>query len=157
MSNRDTDIAHLYHGSTKLFYLELHKKPPAFKLYRELPLLPLPTDFSPLAVPALEAIAATGHAAPPTRAFDLTMLAGLLFFAAGRIKKRTFAGVGEVSFRAAASAGGLYPVEVYVVCGDLPGLAAGVYHFSPADFALRGLRQGDYRQVLAQAAAGDER
>jgi SagB-type dehydrogenase family enzyme len=156
MSNRNVDIAHLYHESTKLFYLELHKKPPAFKLYRELPLLPLPTDFSPLVVPALEAIAATEPAAPPTRAFDLTMLAGLLFFAAGRIKQRTFAGVGEVSFRAAASAGGLYPVEVYVVCGDLPGLAAGVYHFSPADFALRGLRQGDYRQVLAQAAAGDQ-
>lgn len=156
MSNRDIDIAHLYHESTKLFYLELHKKPPAYKLYRELPLLPLPTDFSPLAVPALEAIAATGQMAPPTRAFDLTMLAGLLFFAAGRIKKRTFAGVGEVSFRAAASAGGLYPVEVYVVCGELPGLAAGVYHFSPADFALRSLRQGDYRPVLAQAAAGDQ-
>jgi SagB-type dehydrogenase family enzyme len=155
MSNRDSNIAHLYHESTKLFYLELHKKPPASKLYRELSLLPLPTDFSLLAVPALEAIAATGQTAHLTPALDLTMLARLLFFSAGRIKKRTFAGVGEVSFRAAASAGGLYPVEAYVVCGDLPGLAAGVYHFSPADFALRGLRQGDYRPILAQAAAGD--
>src|SRR5262249_21188047 len=70
----------------------------------------------------------------------------------GQIRKRAFAGAGEVTFRAAASAGGLYPIEVYVVCGDLPGLAAGVYHFSPADFALRCLRQGDYRMVLAQAA-----
>src|SRR5262249_47546427 len=68
------------------------------------------------------------------------------------IRRRAFAGAGEVAFRAAASAGGLYPIEVYVVCGDLPGLAAGVYHFAPAAFALGCLRQGDYRGALAQAA-----
>jgi SagB-type dehydrogenase family enzyme len=155
MSNRDRDVAHLYHESTKLFYLDLQRKPPAYKRYRALRPLPLPTDISPLAVPTLEAIAATVPASSPAQALDLTTLAGLLFYAAGRIRTRTFVGAGEVAFRAAASAGGLYPIEAYIVCGDLPGLAAGVYHFSPADFALRCLRQGDYRGVLAQAAAGD--
>jgi SagB-type dehydrogenase family enzyme len=71
------------------------------------------------------------------------------------MRTRPFVGAGEIAFRAAASAGGLYPIEAYVVCGDLPGLAAGVYHFSPADFALRCLRQGDYRGALAQATADD--
>jgi SagB-type dehydrogenase family enzyme len=47
-------------------------------------------------------------------------------------------------------------VEIYVVSSDLPGLAAGVYHFSPADFALRRLREGDFRGELARAAAGEE-
>jgi SagB-type dehydrogenase family enzyme len=155
MSNRETNIAHQYHESTKLFYLDLQRKPPAYKRYRALPLLSLPSEVPPLAVPALEAVAATPQVASPARGFDLTTLAGLLFFAAGRIRTRTFAGAGEVSFRAAASAGGLYPVEVYVVCGDLPGLAAGVYHFSPADFALGCLRQGDYRGGLARAAGDD--
>jgi SagB-type dehydrogenase family enzyme len=86
---------------------------------------------------------------------DLTTLAGLLFFSAGRMRTRPFVGAGEITFRAAASAGGLYPIEAYVVCGDIPGLAAGVYHFSPADFALRCLRQGDYRGTLARAVADD--
>ena len=59
--------------------------------------------------------------------------------------------------------GGLYPVEVYLVCSDIPGpamsipdgLRAGVYHFSPADFALRRLRKGDYRGELSDAAGGN--
>ena len=155
MSNRDGDVAHLYHESTKLFYLDLQRKPPAYKRYRALPPLPLPADVAPLAVPTLETVATTVQAVSPAQALDLTTLAGLLFFSAGRIRKRTFAGAGEVAFRAAASAGGLYPIETYVVCGDLSGLAAGVYHFSPADFALRCLRQGDYRGALARAAGGD--
>jgi SagB-type dehydrogenase family enzyme len=39
-----------------------------------------------------------------------------------------------------------------VVCGDLPGLRAGVYHFNPVEFALRRLRDGDHRPFLAGAA-----
>jgi SagB-type dehydrogenase family enzyme len=155
MSNRDRDVAHLYHESTKLFYLDMQRKPPAYKRYRALLPVPLPPAVSPLAVPTLEAVAATVPAASSAQAFDLTTLAGLLFYSAGRIRTRTFVGAGEVSFRAAASAGGLYPIETYVVCGDFPGLAAGVYHFSPADFALRRLRQGDYRGALARAAGDD--
>ena len=155
MSNRDRDVAHLYHESTKLFYLDLQRKPPAHKRYRALLPLPLPTEVSPLAVPTLEAVAATVPAAGSAQGFDLTTLAGLLFYSVGQIRMRAFAAPGRLTFRAAASAGGLYPIEAYVVCGDLPGLAAGVYHFSPADFALRCLRQGDYRGALARAAGGD--
>jgi SagB-type dehydrogenase family enzyme len=152
MSNRDRDVAHLYHESTKLFYLDLQRKPPAYKRYKALLPLPLPTEVSPLAVPTLEAVATTIQVASPAQSFDLTILAGLLFYSVGRIRMRPFVGAGEIAFRAAASAGGLYPIEAYVVCGDLPGLAAGVYHFSPADFALRCLRQGDYRSTLARSA-----
>ena len=126
MSNRDRDVAHLYHESTKLFYLDLSRKPPAHKRYRALLPLPLPTEVSPLAVPTLEAVAATVPAASSAHGFDLTTLAGLLFFSVGRSETRTFVGAGEVAFRAAASAGGLYPIEAYVVCGDLPGAGRGV-------------------------------
>src|SRR5262249_1619175 len=118
MSNRDRDVAHLYHESTKLFYLDLQRKPPAYKRYRALLPLPLPTEISSLAVPTLEAVAATVQAASPAQVLDLTTLARLLFYSAGRIRTRTFAGAGEVAFRAAASAGGLYPIEAYIVCGD---------------------------------------
>ena len=62
---------------------------------------------------------------------------------------------GEVYFRAAACTGALYHIDLYLVCGELPDLSAGVYHFGPHDFSLRCLRSGDYRGVLA-AATGNE-
>ncbi len=57
----------------------------------------------------------------------------------------------EMQFRAAACTGALYHIDLYVVCGDLPGLPAGVYHFGVHDFALRRLRAGDHRAVLTEA------
>src|SRR5207244_11184079 len=62
---------------------------------------------------------------------------------------------GGLGFPAPPCTGALYGLELYVVCQDLDGLPAGVYHFGPADFALRALRGGDFRQGLA-AATGDE-
>ena len=41
------------------------------------------------------------------------------------------------------------------MCGDLPDLEAGVYHFGPGDFALRCLRTGDHRRALVQATGGE--
>ena len=58
-------------------------------------------------------------------------------------------------FRAAACTGALYHVDLYLVCGDVDGLDEGVYQFSPQDFSLRQLRQGDYRSVLVNAS-GEE-
>src|SRR5207302_10789277 len=63
--------------------------------------------------------------------------------------------------------GALYEIELYVVCTDLPGdtpsgardsagLAAGVYHFGVAEFGLRQLRAGDFRQTLVEATANDQ-
>jgi SagB-type dehydrogenase family enzyme len=153
VNNPYIDVAKHYHETTKLFYLQLESKPSASKLYPAQPQIVLPTDFPSPALSTLEAVA--GAASPEARTtVDKATLAALCFYAAGRIRKRDFRGAGEVYFRAASSAGGLYPIETYVVCGDLSGLAAGVYHFSSADFALRLLRQGDYRAVLAQAVGG---
>ena len=155
MSNRDIDIANDYHSATKRLYLPLANKPLAYKPYPQLSPIVLPTDVSPLDAPALDAVANRLAPRDETAALDLASLAALLFYSAGRIRQRQFSGAGTVTFRAASSAGGLYPIELYVVCGELPGLAAGVYHFSPIDFALRQLRQGDYRLALSQAAGAD--
>jgi SagB-type dehydrogenase family enzyme len=77
----------------------------------------------------------------------------VLFFSAGVTRRARLVGGRPIFLRAAASAGALYPIEVYVVCGDLPGVPAGVYHFNPVEFALRRLRDGDHRPSLALAAA----
>jgi SagB-type dehydrogenase family enzyme len=51
--------------------------------------------------------------------------------------------------RAASATGALYPIELYVVAGDIGGLESGVYHFDPLGFRLSQLRKGDYRTELA--------
>ena len=153
MRNRDVGVAWTYHEWTKLSYINLDNKPPQYKSYPGLPAISLPADFSPPVASALDAVGAVDLTGGP--ALDINILAQLLFYSAGLIRKRTVSEAGEVHYRAAASAGALYPVEVYLVCPDIPGLKAGVYHFSPFDFALHQLRVGDYRGELCRFAAGD--
>lgn len=135
-------------------YLDWHNKPSPFKIYPALEPQPLPKAFAMTGTPALAAIAASGIEPSGEQRPKPEQLASLLLYSAGITRQKTFPG-GEIFFRAAACAGALYPTEVYVVCGELDGLAAGVYHFNPGDFALRQLRAGDVRGTLAQAS-GDE-
>ncbi len=117
-----------------------------FKLYPDLEPLALPRGLPESSLPATQVL--SGHSSVPASALDLAGLARLLFFAAG--VTRILHGV---MFRAAPSAGALYPTELYAVCGPLADLPAGVYHFEPAEFALRRLREGDLRARLAASAA----
>lgn len=132
--------------------LEWANKPLPYKLYRDVPPLPLP-----LAWPEPETsvgVALCGEIPAAIRQLDLPDLARLLFLSAGVTRRSSD---GDTTFlRAAPSAGALYPVELYVVCGGLPGLAGGVYHFEPVEFALRCLRRDDVRASLALAAADPE-
>jgi SagB-type dehydrogenase family enzyme len=162
MANHDIQATWQYHNGTKhpngALMNPWHRYDPAdrsplFKAYPELAPIPLPLDRSPRGVPALEVIV---RSAPPTGGEqhpDLDALARLLYFSAG-ITKQLCTPWGTIPFRAAACTGALYHIELYLVCGDLPGLAAGVYHMDPREIALRRLRQGDYRQVVV-AASGD--
>lgn len=157
MKNRDIEAAKEFHESTKLSYINLSNKPPLYKSYDGVPVIPLPSGFDRPSAPTLEAVA--GHLSQSRAGpehLDLTAAAQLLYYSAGLIQKRILPLAGEVHYRAAASAGALFPVEVYLVSSDIPSLEAGVYHFSPADFALRQLRKGDYRSELLRATAGDE-
>jgi len=126
--------------------LDWGNHPFPFKIYPDLEPLPLPHELPESSVPATEVL--SDHVSAPASALDLAGLTRLLFFSAG--VTRILHGV---LFRAAPSAGALYPTELYAVCGPLPDLPAGVYHFEPAEFALRRLRDGDFRSGLAGSAA----
>src|SRR6516165_8287090 len=153
--NRDITRAWAYHNATKHsewsiratpHYLDWANQPLPMKIYTTLEPIVLPRDADQTGIAALSAISAripdNGERIP-----SLGDLARFFFFSAGITKKKTFPG-GEMYFRAASCTGALYEIELYLVCGDLPGVAAGVYHFSPGDFALRLLRSGDYRGVI---------
>jgi len=159
-TNHDLAATWTYHNSTKHslqsvrndpHYLDWENQPLPFKIYSTLEPLPLSHALPPVQMPTLTALSATGVEQRGAGVPDVSALAVLLFLSAGITKRRPYPG-GEIYFRAAACTGALYHIDLYLVCGDLPGLPAGVYHFGPHDFALRRLRAGDYRGVLAQAS-----
>ncbi len=161
VNNRDPQIARNYHEGTKHSAqsiradphpLDWENHPLPFKVYPGLDPIPFPTDLPPSEMGALSALSHAGTG--PTANPDLKTLGRLLLLSAGITKKRSYPG-GEQYFRAAACTGALYHIDLYLVCGDLPGLDAGVYHFSPQDFALGRLRSGDHRSCLVRAS-GEE-
>jgi SagB-type dehydrogenase family enzyme len=172
--NDHLDAALQYHSGTKHSYqslrmhphsLDWENKPLLFKIYPTLEVTRLPRDFHDTGRPALSAIADVSTPVEAEAIPDLETLAQLLFFSAGVIRSKKHA-QGEAFFRAAACTGALYEIELYVVCSDLPGravpgvknppgLAAGVYHFGAAEFGLRQLRSGDFRQALVHATGSD--
>ena len=160
--NSNLEAAWKYHNTTKhsvasvhnnLHFLDWSNQPFPFKVYTTLDSLPLPREVRQTGVAALSAIAESIHleaSAVP----DLEALAQLLYLTAGITRHRKYPG-GDIYLRAAACTGALYEVELYVVCGNLVDLEAGVYHFAPAEFSLRRLRAGDYRSVLSEATGSE--
>lgn len=162
-SNGQIDLAWRYHDQTKHsyssirtspHYLDWSNQPAPFKIYPSIHPLALPVEFALTGVRALDAVASTGVSASVVVKPTFEQLASLLLYSAGVTKEKKYPG-GSFYFRAAACAGALYPTEIYVVCGEIDGLAAGVYHFNPGDFSLRRLREGDHRGELIHATASE--
>ncbi len=160
MNNHETNRTWDYHNATKHsyqsiranpHYLDWENQPIPFKIYSQLEPMPLRQQLSSSGTPTLSAVAAVEDFSQNPVIPTSQNLADILFLCAGVTKRRSYPG-GEMLFRAAACTGALYHIDLYLVSGDLGDLEAGVYHFSPHDFALRRLRQGDYRGVLLRAA-----
>ena len=79
------------------------------------------------------------------------LLSALLWATQGLTARR-----GDMYFRTAPSAGGLYPVETYLSVRAVDGLEPGIYHFRPLTADLEFVKRGDYAKVLARAALGQE-
>jgi SagB-type dehydrogenase family enzyme len=74
-------------------------------------------------------------------------LGALLWAAAGITARQD-----DFAFRTAPSAGGLYPIEHYVVANAVDGLEPGLYHYDVLGRALERLFAGDRRLLVARAA-----
>ena len=163
MVNRDTEATWSYHNGTRHpdgrlmnphHRYDPMRNPLLFKIYEGFDPIPLPLDAPPTNVPALSAIATDIAPADDGQIPEISMVARILHFSAGITKTLRLAW-GDVPFRAAACTGALYHIELYLVCGDLPGLEAGVYHFDPSQSTLSRLRKGDYRQALVDATGNE--
>ena len=182
--DKDIKYALEYHEATKhseaslmtsRHYLDFDNKPIPFKIYLELPSITLPVAFPTPEVNAISCItnmidqrshnikgATTtisddnATTVANTYNIDINDLAEILFFSAGITREMKYSH-GTYYMRAAPATGALYPVELYIVCDDVsPNLAAGVYHFSPADFSLTQIRKGKFRSYLAATANNQE-
>jgi SagB-type dehydrogenase family enzyme len=156
LPNHDTTYAWNYHEATKhseislqtsAHYLDWANKPSQFKKYEDLASIDLPKNFPQPEADALTAV--SGRSLQnDSPIFALKDLAELLYFSAGLTRKHRFGS--ELHYmRAASATGALYPIELYVVAGNIGGLEPGVYHFDPLGFRLSQLRKGDYRAELA--------
>lgn len=128
-------------------------KPPQFKDYPDLEHLPLPRDLPPS---GLSVGAALGGRRVATPVLDLAAISRLLFSGAG-VARYIEREDGAIEwFRAAGSSGNLSPLELYLVCGGLGDLAAGIYHYAPVEHALHPISRGDQRTRVAAAIAEAE-
>ncbi|MEM4381822.1 MAG: SagB/ThcOx family dehydrogenase [Candidatus Caldarchaeum sp.] len=158
MTSPDYRKALEFHEATKHSYasirtafhrLDWANKPHPFKTYEDLPSTRLPREIPKPMSRTLKNLAAAGG-----NRLSLESLASLLYFTAGITREVRYPD-GVHYFRAAPATGALYPTEVYVVAGDVDGLADGVYHFSPSRYSLTCLRSGDYRGFLARHSLGE--
>jgi SagB-type dehydrogenase family enzyme len=165
MRNRELQAAWHFHNGTKhpdgylLDYRHTYdptNRPLLFKIYPDLEPLGLPLDLAESELPALEAIATYVEPGTEEQIPDLRAMARILHFSAGITKRIRYPYPwGEMLFRAASCTGALYHIELYLVCKDIPGLKAGVYHYEPDQSVLEQLRQGDFRAFVIEAS-GDE-
>src|SRR5215212_758776 len=130
-------------------------EPLPYKIYTTLDPISLPREFPASNLPALDAIAATGELQTPSAVPDLNAVARLCLRSNGLLKRWRSPSGREFEFRAAGATGARYHLELYLVCGELPGLEAGVYQYAAHDHSLRRLRAGDYRAAVV-AATGRE-
>jgi SagB-type dehydrogenase family enzyme len=72
-----------------------------------------------------------------------------------QISQLLWAGSGRNLYqRTAPSAGATYPLETYLVVGEVEGLEPGVYHYSYSKRSLEMTKEQDVRKKLSQSALG---
>ena len=151
MSASHESCAEYYHEDTKYDRKTIHRfqsldfssKPAPFKDYQTdnpislMPFLPfnfIPFTRTPLPEPPPQ----------PPYPWGLSELSQLLFFSYGVTAIIDSPRTEQTFLRAAPSAGGLYPAEVYLATRDLPFISDGIFHYNGKDHTLATLYEGNF-------------
>lgn len=112
--------------------LDWANQPDPFRVFAHSPRVPLPLTADSLTVSYAAVSRGRYIAAHP---FDLAGIAALFELALGISAWKSHGGT-RWALRCNPSSGNLHPTEGYLVCGDLPDLKAGVYHYVSRDHQL---------------------
>lgn len=147
-----TDVGELYHqwskpGASQVLGAVVNwgKRPERYKTYADAEriVLPEPRGYHGLGLEeAVEARRSARSYSGETLALE--QLSRLLHAAQGVTAPRR-------GFRAAPSAGALYPIELYAVVHDVTDVEPGIYHYAVREHALEAVKVGDFRSGVVQA------
>ena len=113
---------------------DVERLPWFYKRYAgSLPTIPLPRDLPSTTAPAVQVLAGTADVEP--RDLDLPQLSRILHLSAG-ITRTTVRPFTTWLFRAAGSAGGRFPLELYAAVPEGTSLPPGVHWYHPQEHAL---------------------
>lgn len=76
----------------------------------------------------------------------------ILWSAYGITEDRSYPSFLRGGLRTAPSAGALYPLEIYLVAGNVNGLKKGIYKYISDGHSLELISEGDFRKYLCYAA-----
>jgi SagB-type dehydrogenase family enzyme len=88
------------------------------------------------------------------RAILEDQLSQILWAAYGITSPRPVAANSRDGLRTAPSAGALYPLEIYVIIGNVEGIEPGVYRYISEEHKIVRIIDGDVRNELSEAALG---
>lgn len=157
----ESSISERYHEETKYSEVGLRRaasnapldwgaQPVPFKQVVERSVL-LPIDGLPIERTRGESLP-SAPVDDPT-ALDAAKLSRILWHTNGCTRIVRHAG-GIHHFRAAPSAGGMYPTEVYVAVADVPGIQSGTYLYHLLEHSLVPVQGGDPTEMLSRALFG---
>lgn len=122
-------------------FLDWANQPKVFKEYPGITALPLPRDLQ-FPKGKLSAVLGEPKADDLPRPLELEALSLLLFLSNTHTARARYP-EGDFFFRSAASAGALYPTEIYVASHEVRGIDNGLYHFAIQNHSLDPLRNGE--------------
>ncbi len=93
---------------------------------------------------------------PEEMSFGLAALSRLLYFTNGVTGIIQYQNGRSLMLRAAPTAGGLYPTEIYVAVRDVPGIPKGIYNFYVKGHSLVPVWEGDFWSKFSDYCMGHE-
>ncbi len=133
--------------------LDWFNQPTLFKDYKGVTRIPLPEPETLSAVPLNSIEAFKPETADPPL-IDINTLSTVLHLTCAITAKAKYSGE-NYYYRSAASAGALYPVEIYLVCSNVEGLDDGVYNYSILKNLLFEIRKGDFSEYISTGLYAD--
>ncbi|MBI3598882.1 MAG: SagB/ThcOx family dehydrogenase, partial [Nitrospirae bacterium] len=162
---KEKRVAEVYHQETKYAEremgkhekkLDLRQQPVSYKEYHSetrFSLIPyLPFQNNPFTGEPIGPTAALTEEVPITRA----QLSRLLYFTNGVTGILRYPNGQSLLLRAAPTAGGLYPTEIYLAVRNCSYLEPGIYNFQVKDHALVLAWEGDYWNAFEKYCMGHE-